>query len=305
MHLEKARLLLFDAIPVENCTRKSRAWRGLREKVLILWITLLVTFWRQDYGSTLSSDILRDLHTSTRGLLELSSQPEAFIAKLLTEVLVNWASTKADMDVIRERTSSSPNKLSIDFGEDAASLVERRLLAFLPPSGAASLIMASLSVEEAAKSEKQPSAGRIQADVVPSAAAVPLSRRLSETFLSSLATTLDSPSASAAAEKPSAVYARVLDLYTVHILGVRCGQWDYADQVVRLSLLEDEPRAVSTRRAQLNMKVSLIDNLLLPFIRICWSLSRERRHTLLLVQKGGLQLPLLKSRRMRWRSDDV
>lgn len=224
--VEEARRLLFHVISFDDAVRKSEAWVTLREKVVILWITLLVSLWKKEHGA-LSYD---ELPSSTRELLEQSTKADAFLPKLACEALVNWAPSAADVQALR---SAKP---AVEVTASPEGAIKRQCYAALPASVAASLVMAAISVEEAASS-----AG---SSTDPSPSAVPLTRSLAETLLSAYTNALDADAKNASA---LAAYARVCELYAVHILGVRCGQWDYADQVVRLSLLGDEARAVSVR----------------------------------------------------------
>ncbi|PWN30580.1 hypothetical protein BDZ90DRAFT_18130 [Jaminaea rosea] len=222
--LEEARRLLFAVITFEDPVRKLEGWTTLREKVVILWITLLVSIWKKEHG-VLSFD---ELPTATRELLKGSTRAESFLPKLVSEVLLSWAQSASDVDSLR---SANP---TIEVGADASGVAKKQLYASLPSSVAASLVMAALGVEEAAGNST--STGQS----TPSPSAVPIARSLAETLLTAYTNAHDADSKTASA---LAAYGRVMELYAVHVLGVRCGQWDYADQVVRLSLLEDEARA--------------------------------------------------------------
>lgn len=212
--LDEARRLLFEVVPVADATRQQRAWTSLREKVVILWITLLVSRRKniQEHGDDRSGE---GSLASTRELLDArSANAQAFCAGLLKEVTTAWANAAELSDVDKDTT-------------------KQLLLGRLPASVAASLVMAYLGVEESSAASSSGNTQRKGPSHVTSSA-VPLTRALAEMLMNAQ---------SEAGGMAMAAYARVIELYTIHILGVRCGEWDYADQVVRLSLLEDQPRA--------------------------------------------------------------
>lgn len=239
--LEEARRLLFEVIQIGDDVRLGRHWTSLREKVLILWITLLVSLWKRDAEvQNLDEAMLRSIPTTTQEIFGQSgsTQSQNFLARLVKEVTTPWASTAAEAETLR---SSSP---TLDLSSEEAHIVQRRVMGRISASVAASLVMASLSVEEASQSRS--SQERQQGEAVPLPNSVPITRNLAETLLSSNTSTIDGLDVQKDSKETMAAYAKVLELYTIHVLGVRCGQWDYADQVVRLSLLQDEARAVST-----------------------------------------------------------
>lgn len=233
--LEQARRLALQVISLDDEVRKSETWKALREKVVILWITLLVSFAKGEQSVTDMDTLLDD----TNVILRSTDKAASFLDKLSRAVLVQWASTESDVAMIQ---SSAP-------GQDAT---RQRVLAALPASVTASLIMASLSIEEARDGAANSSGSTATSDASqqPSPNAVPLTRNLAEELLSAQSAHLDqgpddAQQASSARSATLTAYGKVLELYSIHVLGVRCGQWDYADQLVRLSLLQDEPRAVS------------------------------------------------------------
>lgn len=223
--LEEARRLALQVISPGDELRKHANWQSLREKVVILWITLLVSFAK---GEQRLPDE-RQMQSDTRGILDAARDPAAFLRLLVSAVLAAWQQS-----------------VGVDGEENRQTLLAR-----IPASVTASLLMAGLSIEEAATAARSTvgssAASKQSQEAEPSPTAVPLTRELAEEFLSAQSAHLDSASDADGANDASAsllaANARVLELYAIHILGVRCGQWDYADQLVRLSLLPDEPRA--------------------------------------------------------------
>lgn len=241
--LEDARRLSLKVISHDDELRKNSAWIALREKVAILWITLLVSFAKKEHGSDVSN-IYDQLPKETVELLRSSASPSIFLPRLTTEVLAAWATDASEEAIIRNAK------------DEHHAEVRHRLLGSIPAAVAASLIMANLSIEEAAVSTSGSSSGssstKGQAHQ-PSPNAHPLTRDLAEELLSSLSGKLDHEQTDSPAESVLTAYSRVLELYSIHVLGVRCDQWDYADQLIRLSLLQDEPRAkllLALQRAQ-------------------------------------------------------
>ncbi|CAO1616811.1 unnamed protein product [Sympodiomycopsis kandeliae] len=240
--LQDARRLCFKVISHDDTElRKNSVWVTLREKIAILWITLLVSFAKKEHGSDVSN-IYDQLPKETVELLQASGQPNVFLPRLVTEVLAAWAADASEEAVIRNAK------------DEHHSQVRHRLLGAVPAAVAASLIMANLSIEEAAGSTSSSSGSSSSTTAKgqthqPSPNAHPLAREISEEFLSSQSARLDVEQT----DSVLAAYSRVLELYSIHVLGVRCDQWDYADQLIRLSLLQDEPRAkllLTLQRAQ-------------------------------------------------------
>lgn len=176
----------------------------------------------------------KELASRTTALLKQRA-PEDFLKSLTDSVLQAYVAAAGDLQ-----------ELNGDSRTTAAARHEERkaALSLLPASVAASVIMASLGVEEFPSTSSS-----VSSQSSNSAKSMPLSRHLAEELLQAQSAPLASPPASASTSTSEdrarlvSSYSRVLELYAIHILGVRCAQWEEADQVVRLSLLEDEERA--------------------------------------------------------------
>ncbi|PWN21513.1 hypothetical protein BCV69DRAFT_312016 [Microstroma glucosiphilum] len=230
--LEEAWRLLFIVIaPDQKEIRGSGTWQGVRDKTVILWLTLLVSLWKTG-GSVATQQRGKELTSHTTALLK-QRDPEDFLKGLTGSVLQAYSAMAGDVQGANGDSRAA-----------AARHEERKVaLSLLPASVAASVIMASLGVEEFPSSGSSTSP---QSSV--SAKSMPLSRHLAEDILQAQSAPLASPAPASAATSEARArlvssYSRVLELYAIHILGVRCAQWEEADQVVRLSLLEDEERA--------------------------------------------------------------
>ncbi|PWN52241.1 hypothetical protein IE53DRAFT_409595 [Violaceomyces palustris] len=145
----------------------------------------------------------------------LTKPPKELIAQLWSEALQLFSAPSASIPQAQSH-SLDPTP-------------ETLLMALeLPPSVVSASIMAALRLDESPQSSGQ---GTLAA------------RQICEWFLASFSAAPPQPLPTTISDQKAAAYQRVVELYALHLLGSRLGEWEYAREFVGYSSLADADKA--------------------------------------------------------------
>lgn len=211
----------------------------LLERTLILRLTLFATLYAP--ASPSSAPILASLPESgseaTRVRERLELPPARFLAASWNEALQAYHGELGELP----RNQIEPS---------AASL---RPVLDLPAGVVCAAIMGALRVDETSatgtglQSKKEASSSAASAASQQSYGGLKAARDICEWVLAAHSAPPISPGAEAAASSAARreQHSRVLELYALHVLGARAGEWDYAEEMIRMAMGEVAEREVS------------------------------------------------------------
>lgn len=238
---------------------------SLAERLIILRLTLLATIYHPGSGKTSAGlDLFGRMKASARttpdeaetiahleALLGLPTQ--AFLTTLWGSVLRFYVEVLPRLPLIQARAPPA------SFSHSIAAEPDTLAAALQPPAGVvAAAIMGALRIDDESKTSEvdAPIKGKKEARTTDAALGEGLksARSMCEWVLSAHSTMAGGYDALNALELDHLYqqHARVLQLYTVHILGTRLEQWEFAQEVARCAIeIRHDEQELQDRQALL------------------------------------------------------